>query len=109
MPNDFYNLRQRIRGKYARIGDFAKALRITKGTLSLKLMGKSEWKRAEIARAAELLDLTPEEILYYFFQFKMCKIAQNGERGHGAHTVKFKKKIFFTLLCARLHREKEQR
>lgn len=67
MPNEFYDLRQRIRGKYPRIGDFAKAVGITKGTLSQKLMGKSEWKRAEMIKAAELLDLTPDEILHYFF------------------------------------------
>lgn len=67
MNRDYYDLRQRIRGKYARIGDFAKALGVSRGTLSLKLMGKSEWSRAEIEKAAELLDLTPDEIMRYFF------------------------------------------
>ena len=67
MQRDYYELRQRIRGKYARIGDFAKALGVTRGTLSLKLRGKSEWSRAEIEKTAELLDLTPDEILRYFF------------------------------------------
>ena len=67
MGRDYYELRQRIRGKYARIGDFAKALGIASGTLSLKLMGKSEWSRAEIEKTAELLDLTPDEIMRYFF------------------------------------------
>lgn len=67
MAQEYYELRQRIRGRYARIGDFARAVGITNGTLSLKLSGKSEWKRAEMMKAAELLDLTPEEILHYFF------------------------------------------
>ena len=67
MAHDYYELRQKIRGKYARIGDFASAVGITQGTLSLKLSGRSEWKRAEMIRAAELLNLTPEEILQYFF------------------------------------------
>lgn len=60
-------LRKRIRGKYLRIGDFAADLGITKGTLGLKLNGKSEWTRAEIEKVARLLDFTPEEILHYFF------------------------------------------
>lgn len=67
MAHDYYDLRQRIRGKYARIGEFATALGITHGTLSLKLSGRSEWKRAEMMKAAELLNLTPDEILQYFF------------------------------------------
>lgn len=67
MNRDYYELRQRIRGKYARIGDFAKALGVSPGTLSHKLMGKSEWSRAEIENAAELLELTPAEIMRYFF------------------------------------------
>ena len=67
MAREYYELRMRIRGKYARIEDFAKALGMTKGTLGLKLAGKSEWKRAEIEKVAELLELTPDEILRYFF------------------------------------------
>ena len=47
-------LRKRIRGKYLRIGDFAADLGITKGTLGLKLNGKSEWTRAEIEKVASV-------------------------------------------------------
>lgn len=67
MNRDYYELRQKIRGKYPRIGDFAKAIGMAKGTLSRKLTGKSEWSRAEMEKTAELLDLTPDEILRYFF------------------------------------------
>ena len=67
MAHDYHDLRLRIRGKYARLTEFAKALGITTGTLSLKLRGKSEWSRAEIEKIAELLNLTPDEILLYFF------------------------------------------
>lgn len=67
MSREYYELRFKIRSKYARIGDFAKALGMSTGTLGLKLRGKSDWSRSEIEKVAELLDLTPDEILYYFF------------------------------------------
>ena len=67
MGRDYYELRQRIRGKYPRIGDFAKALGMAKGTLSRKLQGRSEWDREEMVQVAELLGFTPDEILYHFF------------------------------------------
>ena len=67
MGRDYYELRQRIRGKYRRMGDCAKDLGIKPGTLSAKLNGKSEWTRAEIEKLAQLLELTPTEIMEYFF------------------------------------------
>lgn len=67
MERDYSELRKRIRGTYNILGDFAADLGITAGTLSYKLSGKSEWSRAEIAKVVELLDLTPEETLRYFF------------------------------------------
>lgn len=67
MSRCYHDLRLRIRGKYARLADFANAIGVTTGTLSLKLRGKSEWSRAEIEKAANLLGLTPDEILNYFF------------------------------------------
>ena len=67
MNRDYSELRKKIRGKYLRLEDFAKDLGITAGTLTFKLSGKSEWSRAEIEKAAELLELTPNEILHYFF------------------------------------------
>lgn len=69
MPRDYSELRQRIRGKYRRMSEFATGLGITTGTLSNKLMGKSEWSRPEMEKAAELLDLTPDDILHIFFSF----------------------------------------
>ena len=67
MIRDYSELLLRIRGKYARLGDFAKAPGVTNGTLSNKLSGKSEWSRAEIEKAADLLELTADEIISYFF------------------------------------------
>ncbi|MBQ6906190.1 MAG: DUF739 family protein [Clostridia bacterium] len=67
MRRDYTELRKKIRGKYLKLEDFAKDLGISVGTLTLKLAGKSEWSRMEIERTAILLDLTPDEILEYFF------------------------------------------
>lgn len=67
MERDYSELRQRIRGAYPRLSDFAEALGMTPSTLSLKLAGKSEWTRVEIEKVRLLLDLTVEELLRYFF------------------------------------------
>lgn len=67
MRREYYEIRQKIRGKYRRMEDFAKDLGITQGTLSTKLMGKSEWTRAEIEKLAQLLELDPVDIIKYFF------------------------------------------
>lgn len=67
MGRDYFELRLKIRGKYHKMSDFAKAMGMTSATLSKKLMGESEWKREEMVKAAELLDLSPEDILRIFF------------------------------------------
>lgn len=67
MGREYYEIRQKIRGKYRRMEDCAKDLGITQGTLSAKLMGKSEWSRVEIEKLAQLLELTPTDIMKYFF------------------------------------------
>lgn len=67
MGREYYEIRQKIRGKYRRMGDFAKDLGMTQGTLSAKLMGKREWTRAEIEKLAQLLELTPTDIMKHFF------------------------------------------
>ena len=67
MNHNYEELRKRIRGKYRNLKDFAKKLDITPSTLSIKLKGKSDWTRAEIERIQKLLDLTPDEVITYFF------------------------------------------
>ena len=69
MERDYTALIFRIRSKYLRLEDFAKDLGITICTLTSKLKGKTDWKREEMIKAAELLDFTPDEILSYFFNF----------------------------------------
>ena len=46
---------------------FAVAMGMSSQTLSLKLNNKSDWKRAEIMKACELLEIDMKEIKDYFF------------------------------------------
>lgn len=69
MDRDYSALILKIRGKYFKIEDFANDLGVNLATLNNKLKGKTDWKREEMIKAAELLDLSPEEILLYFFNF----------------------------------------
>ena len=67
MGRDYELLRRKILGKYGQTGLFAKDLKVTQSTLSLKLSGKTDWRRAEIEKAARLLSLTADEVWLIFF------------------------------------------
>lgn len=67
MGKNYEGLRLRILGKFGSLGAFAEALGCTASTLSLKINGKSDWARTEIEKTQQLLDLTPDEVLEYFF------------------------------------------
>ena len=67
MGRNYTELHKKIRSKYLRMSSFASDLGITVGTLSSKLKGITDWKRDEIEKVAELLDLTTEEVISYFF------------------------------------------
>lgn len=67
MPRDYAELKKKIRAKYATMAEFAKELGITSSTLSTKLTGESDWKRVEIEKVQQILDLTPDEVLAIFF------------------------------------------
>lgn len=69
MERDYSALILKIRSKYLKFGDFANDLGINLATLSNKLKGKTDWKREEMIKAAELLGFSPDEILFYFFNF----------------------------------------
>lgn len=62
-------LRGRIREKYGRQEDFALAMGMDPSSLSSKLTGKTEWTRAEIVKACELLDVQLVDAHRYFFCF----------------------------------------
>lgn len=67
---DMAKLKGRIIEKYGTLQQFASIFGIFQGTLGKKLDGRSYWDQAEIIRAAELLDVTPEEIPVFFFTLK---------------------------------------
>lgn len=67
---DMSKLKGRIVEKYGTMQRFASVFGIFQGTLGKKLDGRSYWDQAEIHRAAELLDVAPEEIPLFFFTVK---------------------------------------
>jgi hypothetical protein len=61
-------LRGKIVEKYGTQRKFAKEMKWSERTLSLKLSGKIEWKQSEMVRAKELLGLTDDEMIEIFFE-----------------------------------------
>lgn len=54
----YAELRGAIRAKFGTQEAFAKAMGMHYSTLSSKLRGMTDWTRAEMARACELLDIS---------------------------------------------------
>jgi hypothetical protein len=67
MAKDYETLRRRILGEFGSLYAFAAKMGFTPSTLSNKLGGNTDWTRAEIEKAQQLLDLTPAEVLTLFF------------------------------------------
>lgn len=59
-------LRGKIREKYGTQEAFATAMGMANTTASAKLNGKTEWTRAEIVKACELLGIPLAEAFDYF-------------------------------------------
>lgn len=74
MRFNYAKLKGRIIEKYGTQEDFAKAIGLTPTTFSFKINGKSSWKNDEIAKAAELLEISPNEIVEYFFNYKVQEL-----------------------------------
>lgn len=70
MRFNYAKLKGRIIEKYGTQEDFAKAIGLTPTTFSFKINGKSSWKNDEIAKAAELLEISPNEIVEFFLTTK---------------------------------------
>lgn len=64
---DYSKLRGKIKEKYNRQADFAKAMDISSTSLSDKLNNKADFTQSEIQLAFSLLDVKAEEIGDYFF------------------------------------------
>ncbi len=68
---NFDKLLGRIIEKHGTRKAFAAVMPMGESALSDRLTGKIPFKTAEISRAAELLDIRPEEIGEYFFTQKV--------------------------------------
>ena len=63
----YAKLRGRITEKFGTESAFAKALGVSIQTVSKKLCGASQFKKAEIEKWCELLDIPAKDIGLYFF------------------------------------------
>lgn len=67
----YTELRGRIVQKYGTIGNFAKAVGITRAMLSLKLNGHSQFTQQQISDWSKLLEIPVKEIGRFFFTTKL--------------------------------------
>lgn len=69
MELKYDKLKGRIKEKYGTQENFAKAIGKTRTTTSFKINGKRLWNQEEIIKAIELLDLSKDDIVEYFFNY----------------------------------------
>jgi len=69
MEFKYDKLKGRIKEKYGTQENFAKAIGKTQTTTSFKINGKRLWNQGEIIKAIELLDLSKDDIVEYFFNY----------------------------------------
>lgn len=69
MNYNYSKLKGRIIEKYGSQGSFAKAIGKTQTTTSFKINGKASWNQDEIIKAIEVLDLSKDDIVEYFFNY----------------------------------------
>ncbi|AXF53444.1 Cro-like receptor [Streptococcus phage 115] len=69
MNYNYSKLKGRIIEKYGSQGSFAKAIGITQPTTSFKINGKASWNQDEIVKAIEVLGLSKDDIVEYFFNY----------------------------------------
>jgi transcriptional regulator with XRE-family HTH domain len=67
MAYDYSKLRGKIREVFGTQEEFARAMGKSPATLSKKLNNLTDFNRAEIDRASELLGIPLEEVPLYFF------------------------------------------
>lgn len=77
MRFNYAKLKGRIKEKYGNQEVFAKAIGLTPTTFSFKINGKSKWKQDEIVKAAKLLEISQDEIVEYFFNYKVQELELN--------------------------------
>lgn len=77
MRFNYAKLKGRIKEKYGNQEVFAKAIGLTPTTFSFKINGKAKWKQDEIVKAAKLLEISQDEIVEYFFNYKVKELELN--------------------------------
>ena len=71
MAFNYNKLKGRIVEIFGNQIEFAKAMKMSEKTLSLKMNGKVSWKQHEIVKAISLLGLTKDDIQEYFFTIEV--------------------------------------
>lgn len=71
MEFDYSELSGRITARFKTKKRFAKAAKMSEGSLSMKLNGKTPWTQPEIHTAQQLLDIPPDKLVKYFFTPKV--------------------------------------
>lgn len=74
MAFNYNKLRGRIVEIYGSQTEFAKAMKWSERTLSLKMNGKIPWKQTDIVNAVRLLGLSESDIQEYFFSAEVQNI-----------------------------------
>lgn len=74
MAFDYSKLRGKIIEVFGTQYNFAKEMKWSERTLSLKMRGLVPWKQSDICKAIELLHLTESDISTYFFTPKVQNI-----------------------------------
>ena len=71
MAFDYKKLKGRIVEVFGNRQEFAKAMKWSERTLSLKINGKRSWKQEDMLKAIELLGLEISDVQEYFFKTKV--------------------------------------
>ena len=71
MTYNYGKLKERIRMKYGTFGRFARAMGMHPNSLVNKLMGHTQWRQCEMAKACKLLGIKKLYIGEYFFSEKV--------------------------------------
>lgn len=71
MVYDYSKLQGKIKEKFVKQENFARAIGISRTSLNLKLNGKSMFSHEEMARSIDVLDIPREDLPEYFFTQKV--------------------------------------
>ena len=74
MAFNYNKLRGKIVEIYGSQIEFAKAMKWSEKTLSLKLNGKVPWKQTDIMTAVQILGLSESDIQDYFFAVEVQNV-----------------------------------